>query len=56
MEWISAVAVSVGLGVMAGWVYGGFPRFRKRTRATHPDYSDLRPLVSLPLLKASLKS
>jgi hypothetical protein len=25
MEWVVAVAVSVGFGVLAGWVYGGLP-------------------------------
>jgi hypothetical protein len=45
MEWISAVAVSVGLGVMAGWVYGGFPRLRKGRRAGRHEYGDVRLLL-----------
>jgi hypothetical protein len=30
MEWVAAVAASVGLGALAGWVYGGFRRLRRR--------------------------
>jgi hypothetical protein len=29
MEWVAAVAASVGLGVLAGWAYGGFPGLRR---------------------------
>jgi hypothetical protein len=33
MEWLVAVAVSVGFGVLTGWVYGGFLSLRKGRRA-----------------------
>jgi hypothetical protein len=29
MEWVAVVAVSVGVGVMAGWIYGGLPSLRR---------------------------
>jgi hypothetical protein len=29
MKWVAAVEVSVGIGVMAGWIYAGLPGLRK---------------------------
>lgn len=29
MEWVAAVGASVGIGVMAGWIYAGLPGLRK---------------------------
>lgn len=29
MNWVTAVTASVGVGVLAGWIYAGFPSFRR---------------------------
>jgi hypothetical protein len=46
MDWIVAVATSVGLGVLAGWIYAGFPGLGKRLqRVNEPSASASSPLV-----------
>lgn len=50
MEWVAAVAVSIGVGVMAGWIYAGLPGLRnfrvlarrgeQASRAPAPNPSD----------------
>jgi hypothetical protein len=48
MDWIVAVATSVGLGVLAGWIYAGFPGFGKRLqRGNEPSASPSSPLVKV---------
>ena len=29
MEWVAAVGASVGIGVVAGWIYAGLPGLRR---------------------------
>lgn len=29
MEWVTAVGASIGVGVLVGWIYAGFPGLRR---------------------------
>ena len=48
MDWVVAVAISVGFGLLAGWIYAGFPGLGTRPQQVkEPPASALSPLVRL---------
>jgi hypothetical protein len=52
MDWIVAVATSVGLGVLAGWIYAGFPGVGKRPGRVNKPF----PSASSSLVRETSKA